>query len=127
MLRTPSIPHYIYDSAGKPAGVEGILRDMTGRRQAEEMNRQYSRDLVKLLSISHEITITADLKSLYRTFISVSKDLLSLDFSSLLLLSEDKTRKPSPRSGLCMESCPSAHIAKRSVMIRAHGRRWKPI
>ncbi|NTV15692.1 MAG: PAS domain S-box protein [Desulfobulbaceae bacterium] len=84
--------HILYDAMGKPTGLEGILRDITDRKRAEELNRQYSQDLEKLLSISHEITTTTDQKSLYRSFVSESKELLALDFSSLMLLSEDKTR-----------------------------------
>ena len=66
-------------------------RNITALKNAEEISRQYSRDLERLLSISRETTMTTDLKSLYRTFICASRELLNLDFSSLMLLSEDKT------------------------------------
>jgi PAS domain S-box-containing protein len=54
------------------------------------MNRQYSYDLERLLAVSRDITTTTDLRSLYRSFVSTARDLLALDFSTLLLLSEDK-------------------------------------
>ncbi|MBI5846724.1 MAG: PAS domain S-box protein [Nitrospirae bacterium] len=65
-------------------------RDISVLKKAEEMSKQYSRDLERLLSISRDTTVTTDLKGLYRSFISVSQELLNFDFSTLLLLSEDR-------------------------------------
>jgi PAS domain S-box-containing protein len=65
-------------------------RNITGLKKAEELGRRYSRDLERLLSISRETTMTTDLKGLYRTFVCASQELLNLDFSTLMLLSEDK-------------------------------------
>lgn len=65
-------------------------RDITARKEAEENSRRYSRNLERLLSISRETTMTTDLRDLYRTFISASRELLNFDFSTLMLLSDDK-------------------------------------
>ncbi|GEM_PF-5075944 len=59
-------------------------------RKAEEIIRQYSRSLERMLFISREATIATDLTSLYQTFDSASKEILNLDFSTFMLLSEDK-------------------------------------
>jgi PAS domain S-box-containing protein len=65
-------------------------RDISFLMKAEELSKKYSRDLERLLSISRETTMTTDLKVLYRTFVCASREILNLDFSSLMLLSEDK-------------------------------------
>lgn len=51
---------------------------------------QYSHNLSRLLDVSRAITITTDLKKLYRSVIATARDLLSLDCSTLMVLSEDK-------------------------------------
>ncbi len=72
-------------------GLEQEVRERTKELlKAEELSRKYSLDLERLLSISRETTMTTDLKGLYRTFVCASKELLNLDFSTLMLLSEDK-------------------------------------
>ena len=54
----------------------------------EEM-RKYTGDLEGFIRISREITTTTDLKTLYRKITTASKKLLGLDFSTLMVLSED--------------------------------------
>lgn len=66
-----------------------ILRDITQVKRAEEMSLGYSRDLEQLLAISREATVTTDRKALFRSFVAASRQLLKLDFSTLMLLSED--------------------------------------
>jgi PAS domain S-box-containing protein len=75
---------------GALVGSIHAARDITVLKKAEEMSRQYSHDLEKLLSISRETTMTTDLQVLYRAFVGASKEQLNLDFSTLMLLSEDK-------------------------------------
>lgn len=75
---------------GALAGSVHAARDITVLKKAEEMGRQYSRDLELLLAVSRDMTMTTDLRSLYRSFVSTARDVLALDFSTLLLLSEDK-------------------------------------
>jgi PAS domain S-box-containing protein len=52
----------------------------------------YTRTLGKLLDVSRAITITTDLVKLYRSVISTALDLLSFDFSTVMVLSEDKKK-----------------------------------
>ncbi|MBI5847851.1 MAG: DUF3365 domain-containing protein [Nitrospirae bacterium] len=66
-------------------------RDITELKKAEELGRKHSKDLEKLLFISREVTLTSDIRGLYRIFVSAAKELLAFDFSSLMLLSDDKT------------------------------------
>lgn len=75
---------------GTLVGAIHAARDITKLKQAEEINLRYSHDLERLLSISRETTMTTDLKGLYRSFVRASRELLNLDFSTLMLLSEDK-------------------------------------
>lgn len=65
-------------------------RNITVLKNAEENSRLFSRNLERLLFISRETTMTTDLKDLYRAFISASRELLTFDFSTLMLLSADK-------------------------------------
>ncbi|HEX9021059.1 MAG TPA: ATP-binding protein, partial [Nitrospirota bacterium] len=60
------------------------------RKELEDRLALYRRSLNKLLDVSHAITVTTDLKKLYRSVIATARDLLSLDFSTLMILSEDK-------------------------------------
>jgi PAS domain S-box-containing protein len=53
---------------------------------------QYTRSLGKLLDVSRAITVTTDLMKLYRSVISTARDLLSFDFSTVMVLSEDKKK-----------------------------------
>ncbi len=84
--------HLLYDESGKPTGIEGSLRDITRRKTIERKIQKYSDDLEQLLSISREMTSTINLKKLKRFAILASKELLRLDFSTMMLLSEDTTR-----------------------------------
>jgi PAS domain S-box-containing protein len=79
-----------YPCSGDLVGSIHAVHDITPNKKIEKMNRQYSYDLERLLAVSRDITTTTDLRSLYRTFVSTARDLLALDFSTLLLLSEDK-------------------------------------
>lgn len=83
--------------------IGAILRDATRRKEAEreiEKHQHNLEDLVKqrtehleeLLVFSQNLTSTINLKSLYRKVTSISKKLLNLDFSTLLVLSDDKSR-----------------------------------
>ncbi|HEY6873867.1 MAG TPA: EAL domain-containing protein [Geobacteraceae bacterium] len=60
-----------------------------GKRQAAEKDPLR---LAHLTKISREITTTTDLKELYRKVVTTSRDLLALDFSSLMLLSPDASQ-----------------------------------
>jgi len=80
----------IHAPDGTLIGSIHAARDISALKMAEELSRQYSRDLERLLAISRETTMTTDLKVLYRTFVCASRELLNLDFSTLMLLSEDK-------------------------------------
>ncbi|MBI5641675.1 MAG: PAS domain-containing protein [Nitrospirae bacterium] len=47
-------------------------------------------DLERLFRFSQDITATTDLKKLYRSIVEHSKDMLALDYSTVMLLSDDK-------------------------------------
>jgi PAS domain S-box-containing protein len=80
----------LHAADGALVGSIHAARDITLLKKAEEMSRQYSHDLERLLAVSRDMTMTTDLRSLYRSFVSTARDVLALDFSTLLLLSEDK-------------------------------------
>ncbi len=82
----------IKNSAGVTTHFVAVKEDITKKLQLQEMSRKYASDLERLVAISHEITINSDLKGLYRTFVVAARDLLGLDFSTLMLLSEDRQR-----------------------------------
>jgi two-component system, cell cycle sensor histidine kinase and response regulator CckA len=71
-------------------GVLAIVRDITERKKAETSFAHYTSSLKRLLDVSQAITVTTDLNKLYRSVISTAQDLLSLDFSTLMILTKDK-------------------------------------
>ncbi|MEW6118409.1 MAG: EAL domain-containing protein [Nitrospirota bacterium] len=52
---------------------------------------RHAEDLERLLMISGEFVKTTELKELYRKIITISKDFLHLDYSTVMILSEDGT------------------------------------
>ncbi len=63
-----------------------------GVRKQPMQPERHTWDLNKLLFVSKEITTTTDLKDLYRKIVGVSKDLLRLDYSTLMIMSDDGRR-----------------------------------
>ena len=66
------------------------LRKMAESKNEQERIRKHSYDLEQLLKISQEMTSTTDLKKLYRFAVIAAKELLYLDFSTLMLIDNDK-------------------------------------
>ena len=71
-------------------GVLAIVRDLTERKKTDTSLLRYTSSLKRLLDVSQAITVTTDLNKLYRSVISTAQDLLSLDFSTLMILTKDK-------------------------------------
>ncbi len=69
----------------------GVTRDITERKQVEKKISAYSADLQRLLSVSREMTATADITRLYRTAVQTAVDLLHFDFSTVMILSDDRS------------------------------------
>ena len=59
------------------------------RLKLENLARQQTRDLEKLLAFSQSLSSSRNIACLYRRITSLPRDLLGLDFSTLMLLSED--------------------------------------
>jgi two-component system cell cycle sensor histidine kinase/response regulator CckA len=81
----------VRDAEGKVVVSQAVIEDITERKRAEERSRKYSADLQRLLSVSREMTATTDLARLYRSSVQTAVDLLGFDFSTVMVLSEDKT------------------------------------
>jgi two-component system, cell cycle sensor histidine kinase and response regulator CckA len=69
----------------------GVTRDITERKQVEEKISAYSASLQRLLSVSREMTATTDITSLYRTAVQTAVDLLHFNFSTVMVLSDDRS------------------------------------
>ncbi|HXX56473.1 MAG TPA: PAS domain S-box protein [Thermodesulfovibrionales bacterium] len=59
------------------------------RKAAEEEAERRRQSLTRLLTASQVITVTTDPRKLFRLIISTAKDLLALDFSTLMIFSSD--------------------------------------
>ena len=89
------------DKNGKPIHNEIIatpIRDAQGNIIAAlelvlpiNERKQKEKALAELLAFSQSLVRTVDLKSLYRKVTSLSKELLNLDFSTLMLMSDDQS------------------------------------
>jgi len=74
----------IRDAQGNITAVLELLLPITERKQKEKA-------LAELLAFSQSLVRTVDLNSLYRKVTSLSKELLNLDFSTLMLMSDDQS------------------------------------
>jgi len=74
----------IRDAQGNIIAVLELLLPITERKQKEKA-------LAELLTFSQSLVRTVDLNSLYRKVTSLSKELLNLDFSTLMLMSDDQS------------------------------------
>lgn len=66
-------------------GTSGIIIGIFFFRQ-----NRYVMNLRRLLLVSNGINATTDLKTLYRNIVNAARELLDLDFSTLMILSDDK-------------------------------------
>ncbi len=74
----------IRDTQGTIIAALELVLPITERKQKEKA-------LSELLAFSQSLTSTVDLNSLYRKVTSLSKELLDLDFSTLMLMSDDQS------------------------------------
>jgi len=73
----------IRDAQGNITAALELVLPITERKQKEKI-------LAELLAFSHSLVRTVDLNSLYRKVTSLSRELLSLDFSTLMLMRDDQ-------------------------------------
>jgi len=73
----------IRDAQGNIIAALELILPITERKQKEKA-------LAKLLAFSQSLVRTVDLNSLYRKVTSLSSELLNLDFSTLMLMSDDQ-------------------------------------
>jgi len=75
-----------------PEGLSVFFRDITERKRTEQAIDWYTRNLENLLTASRELTTTTEPAALFRKVTAISKDLLQLDFSTIMLLSADNSQ-----------------------------------
>ncbi len=75
-----------------PEGLSVFFRDITERKQAEQAIDWYTTNLESLLNASRELTTTTEPAALYRKVTAISKELLQLDFSTIMLISADHSQ-----------------------------------
>ena len=73
----------VRDAQGNIIAALELVLPITERKQQEKV-------LAELLTFSQSLVSTVDLSSLYRKVTSLSKELLGLDFSTLMLMSDDQ-------------------------------------
>lgn len=74
----------IRDAQGNITAALELVLPITERKQKEKA-------LAELLAFSQSLVSTVDLNSLYRKVTSLSRELLSLDFSTLMLMSDEQS------------------------------------
>jgi len=74
----------IRDAQGNITAALELILPVTERKQKEKA-------LAELLAFSQSLASTVDLNSLYRKVTSLSSELLSLDFSTLMLMNDDRS------------------------------------
>jgi PAS domain S-box-containing protein len=76
----------LHDSDGRPAGVLGVARDITERRQAEKAARQHSRRLTLLNRAGQAFSSTLDLDQVLAIVLEAVRRLLGVAAASVWLM-----------------------------------------
>jgi PAS domain S-box-containing protein len=82
---------FFTDEKNEIIALLGVTREITERKRAEEKISTFSADLQRLLSVSREMTATTDIARLYRAAVQTAVDLLRFDFSTIMVLSDDRS------------------------------------
>ena len=77
--------------AGQATGVQGIARDVTERRRAEEELRARERKQRVVAEIGQHALASTDLEALFDDAVGVAAETLAAEYSSLLELTSDNT------------------------------------
>ncbi len=79
------------DKNGKPAGLRGVSREITGRKKAAEALHKSNQRLESLLDISQKITSTIDQDEILQMIVDNAIRLVGLDTGAVYLKSDDET------------------------------------
>lgn len=80
----------IFDQNDEIVQIIETFQDISSSRQISQAMERYSHCQEAFFLASRRITSSSDLKKLYRHIVSHTMELLDFDFSTLMLLSEDK-------------------------------------
>ncbi|MBU0681925.1 MAG: diguanylate cyclase [Proteobacteria bacterium] len=80
----------LFDEAGDIVQIIETISDITHHKEMTTALMRFSRGQEDFFLASQKISTNSDLRKLYRHIVSHAKELLQIDFSTLMLFSEDK-------------------------------------
>lgn len=83
---------FLRDSKGRPVGTQGVLRDITERKLAEQKILEQSRELEAISRLTKVISSDISLGGVFDTFAQELKGLVGFDRVTISLIEGDKVR-----------------------------------
>ena len=80
----------LFDDSGEIVQVVETIHDITQNKEMSNALMRYNRSQEAFFLASRKISTITDLRKLYRHIVSHAKELLRVDFSTLMLFSEDR-------------------------------------
>ena len=77
---------------GKPVGVQGIARDITERKRAEEQTMQLNLELAALSAIAQTVSQSLDIEETLNAALDKTLEILNIENAGILLMNEDRGR-----------------------------------
>ena len=77
---------------GQPVGVQGIARDITERKRAEEQTMQRNRELAAINAIAQTVSQSLDLEETLNAALDRTLEILDIEHAGIVLMDEDRKR-----------------------------------
>jgi diguanylate cyclase (GGDEF)-like protein/PAS domain S-box-containing protein len=81
---------FLRDSEGRAVGVQGVLRDITERKRAEEFLQQTTDRIERLHEIAHDLEACEDEDQVYRLTVEAAERTLSFSVCTLDIVEQDR-------------------------------------
>jgi diguanylate cyclase (GGDEF)-like protein/PAS domain S-box-containing protein len=81
---------FLRDSEGRAVGVQGVLRDISERKRAEELLQQTANRVKRLHKTAHDLELCKDEDQVYRLTVEAAERTLSFSVCTICIVEEDR-------------------------------------